>query len=781
MTKDEFTVNRIIHGDVIEVLETFPDCIFSAVVTDPPYGLSKEPDMREVLKHWLEGDDYEHKGGGFMGKKWDSFVPGPKVWEQIIRVMLPGAHMFSFGGTRTFDLMTTAMRIAGYIMRDKIDYYFDQTGYMSWSYGCLSEDAEILTEQGWLLGTEVEEGDVVAMWDSKTESIRLGPVEKKIISSYDGDMIAFVNDNTDQLLTPNHRVYKRSRIRKMQQGVRHSWFEDKWNVQLAGDISRWNVVFVPLAGWHDGPGLGGQNGDDLDYAALLGWVWTEGGFDRHGTGVRLYQSSVNQHHVDTISALVNKMVPGHSEYQRQRTYKGREYTEHCWFFTGSIADRLRVDLPDKHPTWSLLWRMTQNEKQAFLEAALAGDGGSRKNNGSWAFYQNDFGDLEWFQMLCHCVGMQGRINERKRCVALHDNPVTQFQCRHLKANYKVPYSGLVWCIQVETGAFVARRNGKVFITGNSGFPKGLNIGKAINKMKAAERKVVAENSNHGALSGVEYEGVYAGGNTGAANITAPETDEAKKWEGYDTALKPAHEPIAVFGKSGKTRREKCPYCDGHGRHGVKPYWTTTCKECEASTDGKETKCPACGSESVHHLMTKLEKCGVCDGKGWINVQDGAGAPESMEAPLYYCAKAPKKERNWGCDELYWRVTKGGMKPIDKAEFDKVTEEKPKGVRVVQGNCWPTVKPLELMRYLVRMVKMPERNLILDPFCGSGTTMMACILEGIDYIGIDSDANACRIAEARCKYAREHRDEILDLMQKKEEKRKASQEKPKEKS
>lgn len=78
-------------GDCREVLaKCKPDC----VVTDPPYGLSKEPNIAEVLTHWLAGDDYKHRGGGFMGKSWDSFVPGPQTWKEIYRVLKPGARFF---------------------------------------------------------------------------------------------------------------------------------------------------------------------------------------------------------------------------------------------------------------------------------------------------------------------------------------------------------------------------------------------------------------------------------------------------------------------------------------------------------------------------------------------------------------------------------------------------------------------------------------------------------------------------------------------------------------
>lgn len=100
------------------------DNSIDAVVTDPPYGLSKQPDMNEVLRHWLNGDDYIHTGGGFMGKTWDSFVPGPSVWKEVFRVLKPGGHLLAFFGTRTYDLGTLAIRLAGFEIRDQIDWVY---------------------------------------------------------------------------------------------------------------------------------------------------------------------------------------------------------------------------------------------------------------------------------------------------------------------------------------------------------------------------------------------------------------------------------------------------------------------------------------------------------------------------------------------------------------------------------------------------------------------------------------------------------------------------------
>jgi DNA modification methylase len=114
----------LICGDAAKTLASLDDNSVDSIVTDPPYGLSKQPDAAEVLRHWLAGDDYEHGGSGFMGKSWDSFVPGPALWKECLRVLKPGGHLLSFGGTRTYDLMCLAIRIAGFEIRDSVHWHF---------------------------------------------------------------------------------------------------------------------------------------------------------------------------------------------------------------------------------------------------------------------------------------------------------------------------------------------------------------------------------------------------------------------------------------------------------------------------------------------------------------------------------------------------------------------------------------------------------------------------------------------------------------------------------
>jgi len=114
----------ILVGDCVDRMREMPDASIDAIVTDPPYGLSREPDAAEVLRHWLAGDVYAHGGGGFMGKSWDSFVPGPEVWRECFRVLKPGGHLLAFSGTRTVDLMTIAIRLARFEIRDQLEWLY---------------------------------------------------------------------------------------------------------------------------------------------------------------------------------------------------------------------------------------------------------------------------------------------------------------------------------------------------------------------------------------------------------------------------------------------------------------------------------------------------------------------------------------------------------------------------------------------------------------------------------------------------------------------------------
>lgn len=115
---------RILTGNNLELIKSLPDNSIDAVVTDPPYGLGKEPDALAVLRDWLDHGYHEISGKGFAGKEWDAFVPQPIFWKEVLRVLKPGGHLVSFAGTRTYDWVVMGLRLAGFEIRDQLAWIY---------------------------------------------------------------------------------------------------------------------------------------------------------------------------------------------------------------------------------------------------------------------------------------------------------------------------------------------------------------------------------------------------------------------------------------------------------------------------------------------------------------------------------------------------------------------------------------------------------------------------------------------------------------------------------
>ncbi|WP_409047063.1 site-specific DNA-methyltransferase [Microbacterium sp. HA-8] len=122
---------RVLHADALTALADLPDNSVDSIVTDPPYGLADlNPALiADVMTRWLSGErDAAPSGKGFMGKSWDSFVPPPAIWDEALRVLKPGGHLLAFAGSRTVDLMGLSIRLAGFEIRDQIQWIYG-TGF----------------------------------------------------------------------------------------------------------------------------------------------------------------------------------------------------------------------------------------------------------------------------------------------------------------------------------------------------------------------------------------------------------------------------------------------------------------------------------------------------------------------------------------------------------------------------------------------------------------------------------------------------------------------------
>lgn len=126
---------RVFDCDALDVLRAMPDCSVHSVVCDPQYGLSQVSSAATIaaITAWVSGDrERVPNAGGFMGAKWDSFVPPPAIWDECLRVLTPGGHLLAFAGSRMADLAGLSIRLAGFEVRDGIDVIGSR---ISWLYG----------------------------------------------------------------------------------------------------------------------------------------------------------------------------------------------------------------------------------------------------------------------------------------------------------------------------------------------------------------------------------------------------------------------------------------------------------------------------------------------------------------------------------------------------------------------------------------------------------------------------------------------------------------------
>ena len=250
----------------------------------------------------------------------------------------------------------------------------------------------------------------------------------------------------------------------------------------------------------------------------------------------------------------------------------------------------------------------------------------------------------------------------------------------------------------------------------SGFPKSLDVSKAIDKAAGAEREVLSTRRVQD-IRGGKYNS--ADSYTEHA-ITAPATAAARQWSGWGTALKPAHEPIVLARKPLQGTVAANVLAHGTGAINVEACRIPASDKTPAPV-GKFGRTYSLGPSGFTG-----ERDGSADGLGrWPANVTHDGSDEATErfgdaARFFYSPKADAEDRNEGL---------------------------PRDMR----NTHPTVKPVDLMRWLVRLIT-PPGALVLDPFMGSGSTGKAALLDGFDFIGVDLDPKHVAIAEARLRNA-----------------------------
>ncbi len=320
----------------------------------------------------------------------------------------------------------------------------------------------------------------------------------------------------------------------------------------------------------------------------------------------------------------------------------------------------------------------------------------------------------------------------------------------------------------------------------SGFPKSHDISKAIDKAAGAEREVVGERcSPDGVLYSARQPKEWRQAGFGENYITAPATPEAKQWQGWGTALKPANEPIVLarkplekgltvaqnvakwgvgglnidesrigtddkiesvsnqnirghlIGSGGSSKERDTVYVQN-----VKGRWPANVLLDEVAAEMLDE--PSGIREGGHNPKRKVDAKSNFTGDHYYgdDFRDKPGGASRF----FYVAKASKRERNAGLEGEI--KEKQGARPNSADSTGKFPDH---DHRPTGGNNHPTVKPIKLMEYLIKLIT-PPGGIVLDPFMGSGSTGVAAKRLGFEFIGIEMNEEYVEIANKRIETA-----------------------------
>ena len=518
---------RINHANIKDWAKNYDGPQFDGILCDPPYEL------------------------GFMGKSWDSsgIAFDTEMWADIFKLLKPGGHLLAFSGSRTYHRMAVAIEDAGFEIRDMIE----------WVYGCLSEDTEILTVDGWKRYHKAILSDTVVCYNIDNDNYELHKPTNKFY--YDNKHTAYriKSDTTDQIVSRNHRVIVERNGRKV--FAQAETLERQESVPVLESLSALpDTIHNP------------QQGSSITKQDLLKIL--QGQNDK--------QSDIRQEaRKDTVSSLSEDVLPNGQKQNKPKNYLLKRVQ---WLLTGSRVEATRTQGQSQLETRKRTgtgnkndWRnqsklerwfdLSEQKRQVRkssdkirqMSERILGYGSDRRLCYGTPIASST-ADWQTTNTLGVSTPRQSRRNRQsyRKLNAIQDERGTQeirVGSRHnttLATVEPIEYTGKVWCVTVPTGAFVARRNGQIFITGNSGFPKSLNIGKAVDKIQGNEREDlgVKTSSSYPDSDGVaHYKNRSQSKGSQVNTVGMPRiTKGTSEWEGYGTALKPAHEPCVLARK-----------------------------------------------------------------------------------------------------------------------------------------------------------------------------------------------------------------------------------------
>jgi ribonucleoside-triphosphate reductase len=367
-----------------------------------------------------------------------------------------GTLQNEWAGAQAFSSFDTYL--APFVRHDKLnygqvkqviqEYVYGMNTTSRWGGQCVSEDTECLTDDGWKKHNEIDtDKDKIATFNIETGKIEFLKPSRVMAYDYDGELVRLKNRTQEQLVTPNHRV------------VRKRFNSKKFEFIEAQNLTRFRTpVLLPITSETE------SNKEIIDdWVRLYAWLVSEGTFSDNRGRVSVYQSSKNPENCNAIRNCFENL--DFSWHEQSRIHGFSAIPSVRFRLNQAESENIREKISSKIIP-EVIRTLSSRQIRLFVDTYVKGDGHIEKN-GRTRIYTKNEKVKDQLQELCILCGYGSTVKKNKEgiwAVNLLRRPVAS-----ITKIDKIKYKGRVWCPTTKNGTFVARRNGKVFVTGNTPF------------------------------------------------------------------------------------------------------------------------------------------------------------------------------------------------------------------------------------------------------------------------------------------------------------------------
>lgn len=698
------------HAECVERMRAMSPDSVDAILTDPPYHLTS------IKARYGTNETRARLAGGFMGKAWDGGDVAFRVetWQAAYRVLKPGGYIMAFASSRGYHRMAVAIEDAGFITHPMI----------GWVFGCLDDQTCAVTREGVTPYHKLKEGQDILSYDPVTRSYQWDVIEEVVTYDIEDTAYRIDTDHGTQIVSRDHRcIVERNgsevfeRAQNLASEIRVPILESL--PDLLEMLSNRNTQAETPRDVY--PCVPNENACQQPEASR---TQIENGHTLHG----LQSADIPECETHSACEKSGLFVP----VQRGVSWPGMgdtcpQGTEGVDGSIGSFVpgenDRSEQPGMERRSHVSSQARQLRHSEICSLPDGISHDvAGGRVCDGTSVVRRSGDRTPVDTDGSCPPSGPQPAKQSSRKPDAVCDEPGSQtvrtWQGHKTVVGRVAPlhYKGVIWCVRVRTGAFVAVRNGMAFPTGNSGFPKATDVTRFLPPEHAEQwqgwyyggqvRKPALEpicvaqkpfSERNGALNILRW-GVGAVNIDGCRVETTDNYAENRVIQGLSSA-RTSYDPRNQPSTFEPNELGRWP---ANLMHDSSPEVLALFPVLKARSNRNDSAGKGATPDEVYAGGWGDLDCGVRYNRDDPDMREGSAARffECYPPVITYCPKANARDR--------------------------------------LGSRHPTVKPMTLIRALVRHVT-PPGGTVLDPFAGTGTTLRAAVLEDRRAIGIEGDA------------------------------------------